>query len=75
MHRLGLIELAAVEQQQRRILQALRDIEMAIAMPRARGRKHAAQHPDCDILNGDIKADGAMNTLDIEPFVDLLTGP
>jgi hypothetical protein len=34
----------------------------------------AATYPDCDIMNGDINADGSVDFGDINPFVQLLTG-
>lgn len=35
---------------------------------------YAATYPGCDINNGDVNEDGFVNGLDIEPFVELLTG-
>lgn len=36
---------------------------------------YAIQYPGCNIHNGDINGDGAVNAFDIDPFVELLTGP
>ena len=35
---------------------------------------YAVAFPDCPARNADINADGIVNFLDINPFVDLLTG-
>jgi hypothetical protein len=34
---------------------------------------YQAQFPNCDINNGDVNLDGAVNTFDIDPFVQYLT--
>jgi hypothetical protein len=35
---------------------------------------YARQFPDCDIRNGDINGDGAVNFADTDAFVALLSG-
>ena len=32
------------------------------------------EYPNCDINHADLNGDGSLNSLDIDPFVDLLTG-
>jgi hypothetical protein len=36
---------------------------------------YATVFPNCDILNGDINGDGAVDFRDINPFVALLANP
>ena len=35
--------------------------------------QYAAEHPDCDMLNGDLNGDGAVDGGDIQAFFDLLS--
>jgi hypothetical protein len=36
---------------------------------------YAAAWPDCDRMLADCNGDGEVNAFDIDPFVELLTGP
>jgi hypothetical protein len=36
--------------------------------------EYYAQHPYCDVMLADTDLNGSINGLDIDPFVDLLTG-
>ena len=44
---------------------------LAISDPAA----YAAAWPDCDIMLADCNGDGLVDAFDIDPFVELLTGP
>ena len=36
---------------------------------------YATAYPNCDIMLADINGDGVVDAFDIDPFVELLTGP
>ena len=36
--------------------------------------QYAAEHPDCDMFNGDMNGDGILDGADIWPFFERLSG-